>query len=85
MAALRAQFGERLRLLRRQADLSQEELAECADLSLDFISLVERGINAPSFESLEKLAAALSVQVMELFRFDAAIEVDETVPRESVD
>ena len=69
MADLRKKFGARLRQLRRQADLTQEQLADKADISVDFLSLVERGVNAPSFENIGKLAAALGVPVRELFNF----------------
>jgi transcriptional regulator with XRE-family HTH domain len=69
MGDLRKKFGRRLRSLRRQLDLTQEDFAELTDVSVDFISLVERGINAPSFESLERFAAVLKVEVYELFLF----------------
>ena len=69
MADLRSKFGNRLRQLRRQADLTQEQLAAIADISVDFLSLVERGINAPSFENIDKLANALGVPIRELFSF----------------
>lgn len=69
MVDLRKKFGARLRQLRRQADLTQEQLAAAAELSVDFLSLVERGINAPSFENIEKLAKALGVPIRELFSF----------------
>lgn len=70
MSNLRKQFGKRLQSLRRQAGLTQEQLAEESQISVDFLSLVERGINAPSFENLEKLAKALGVAVRELFEFN---------------
>ena len=70
MSTLRQRFGQRVRVLRKQADLSQEELAARAGISVDFLGLIERGINAPSFETLEKLAEALEVPVGELFDFD---------------
>lgn len=38
-------------------------------MSEDFISLVERGINTPSFETIEALAAALETDVTALFSF----------------
>ena len=70
MSELRKDFGKRLRSLRRQAGLTQEQLAEETEISVDFLSLVERGINAPSFENLEKLAKALDISVRELFSFE---------------
>ncbi len=70
MDDLRHKFGARLRELRRTAGLTQERLAERVGISVDFISLVERGVNAPSFDTLEKIAITLRVQVKELFNFD---------------
>lgn len=40
---LRQKFGRRLRYLRRDRDLTQEQLAELVDLSVNAISLLERG------------------------------------------
>lgn len=74
MADLRRKFGSRLRKLRREAELTQEQLAATADISVDFLSLVERGINAPSFTNLEKIADALDVKVSDLFSFETPDE-----------
>lgn len=70
MSQLRNQFARRLRTLRIQRQLSQEELAKLAQLSTSFISNLERGLNAPSFESLNNLAHALDVSVKDLFDFE---------------
>ena len=40
------------------------------DISVDFLSLLERGRNAPSFETLDKMAKRLRVPVAQLFTFD---------------
>lgn len=69
MASLRVQFGRHLRRLRLARDMTQEQFAEAARVSVDFLSLVERGVNAPSFETLERFARALKVRVAELFNF----------------
>jgi len=69
MSTLRSRFGERIRQLRTSKGLTQEELAEAVGVSTDFISLIERGERAPSFENLERLAEALGVNVAELFDF----------------
>lgn len=52
-------FGQVLRTLRRQAGLSQEDLALRADLQRNYISLLERGMNSPSIKTLFKLASTL--------------------------
>ena len=72
MKKLKVQFGQKLRDLRKKRGITQEQLAEAALISVDFLSLIERGINAPSFETLEKLACALDVPVKELFNFDSS-------------
>jgi transcriptional regulator with XRE-family HTH domain len=69
MARLRELFGRRLRELRTGKGYNQLYLATLASVSEDFISLVERGINTPSFETIEALAEALEVDVTTLFTF----------------
>ena len=70
MGKLRLQFGKRVRQLRRQKNMTQEELAEAINVSAAFISNIERGINAPSFDTLERLVEALDVAPVELFIFN---------------
>ena len=69
MSDLRKQFGKRLKTLRLQAGYTQEKLAEEVGISVDFLSLMERGINAPSFDNIEKLANSLGISIQELFEF----------------
>ena len=69
MSELHVQFGRRLRYLRRQRDLTQEQLAEAAGISVDLVSNIERGANAPSFATLQLLAKVLKLPVAELFDF----------------
>jgi transcriptional regulator with XRE-family HTH domain len=56
-------------MLRAERGFTQEQLAERAGISVDFLSLIERGKNSPSFENLEDLADSLDVTVAELFSF----------------
>lgn len=69
MATLRKRFGQRLREIRAQRGMTQERFAETLDISVDFLSLVERGRNAPSFETLDKIAKRLRIPVADLFTF----------------
>ena len=66
---LQKELGARIAYLRRSRGLTQEQLAEAVDRSVEFISLVERGINAPSVSGLERFAKALKVEVRDLFDF----------------
>jgi transcriptional regulator with XRE-family HTH domain len=61
-------LGEAIRAKRRRRRLSQEGLAEKADLSTVFISRVERGKESPSVDSLLKIARALGVRARDLVR-----------------
>lgn len=69
MSNLRRQFAQRLKALRRQQDMTQEDLAKATGLSVNFVRAMEQGVNAPSFESLEIIAEVLGVEVKALFEF----------------
>lgn len=66
---LKENLGFRISSLRRKKKLTQEALAEATGYSVEFISFVERGINGPSIDGLERLSNALDVEVKELFEF----------------
>lgn len=63
------QLGKRIAELRRAKGLSQEQLAAKTRYSTEFISLVERGLNAPSVAGLSRIAKALKVEIKDLFDF----------------
>ena len=67
---LQRKLGQRIASLRKGRKLTQEQLAEAVGCSVEFISLVERGVNAPSVAGLEKFAKILQVEVRELFTFE---------------
>ncbi|MBD2487769.1 helix-turn-helix domain-containing protein [Aulosira sp. FACHB-615] len=69
MSNLRTRFGRRLRQIRRLKNLTQQQLAEATGISVEFLSNIERGINAPSFDTLEKLVEVLNVSYVDLFDF----------------
>jgi transcriptional regulator with XRE-family HTH domain len=67
---LKKQFGLRLRQVRDDLDKTQEEFAEILGISVDFLSLIERGRNSPSFKKLERMSRGLQKPVAYLFTFD---------------
>ena len=69
MGVLKVQFGKRLKFLRKRSNLTQELLAESTGLTIESISNIERGLFGPKFDNLEKIAAAIGVEVQELFEF----------------
>lgn len=61
-----AALGEAIRQLRRQGDLSQEQLAELAQTDLGQIGGLERGTRNPSYTTLLRVAKALDTRVGEI-------------------
>ncbi len=66
----RRAFGFRVRDLRLQAGLSQEQLAEHAGLHRTYVSSLERGQRNVGLDNILKLAAALDVAPASLFGSD---------------
>lgn len=60
-------FGVHVRSLRHARQLTQEELAERSELSVDAIRRIERGAFSPSLETVNKLATGLDVSLRTLF------------------
>jgi transcriptional regulator with XRE-family HTH domain len=66
-------LGARVKHLRRERRLTQEELAERASLTSKFVGEVERAESNPSAASLARMAGALSVSMGDLFEADPDI------------
>jgi transcriptional regulator with XRE-family HTH domain len=62
-------LGQRIRILRKSLNLSQEKLGFKTNLNRTYISGIERGVRNPSLKNIEKLANALGVDVSELTNF----------------
>jgi len=60
------EFGDRVRELRKEKELSQEELADKAGLHRTYIGMIERGEKNITLTSIEKIAKALAVSIKEL-------------------
>lgn len=63
-------IGLKIKLERVKRGLSQEQLAELADLSRPTIGAIERGQKSPTFNTLEAIAKAFEISVQELCNFD---------------
>jgi transcriptional regulator with XRE-family HTH domain len=59
-------FGKQLRAMRLERGLSQEKLAELADLHRNYVGMLERASQSASLDAICKLAAALKVRPAEL-------------------
>lgn len=59
-------FGDNVRSRREAQDLSQEQLAERADLDRTYISGVERGVRNLSLNNVVRIAKALKISASDL-------------------
>ncbi len=62
-------LGLKIRVERQKRKLSQEKLAELADLNRNFVGLIERGETNVTVRNLEAIANALKLDIKELFNF----------------
>mgnify|MGYP003990612427 CR=1 FL=1 len=60
-------FGEKVREIRKEKGLSQEELAHKADLHRTYIGMIERAEKNITLINIEKIANALDKSITELF------------------
>ena len=61
-------IGEAIRLHRQKAGLTQEKLAECADLNSKYLGEIERGEKIISIEALLRIAKSVKVPIRAFFR-----------------
>lgn len=62
-------LGQKIRMERQKRHISQEKLAELADLNRNFIGMVERGESNITVKNLENIANAFEIDIKELFIF----------------
>lgn len=70
MVSLTKLIGQRIRQLRKERNLTQEELGERADLQSQYIGGVERGERNISLETLEKIIVGLKMTPVQFFSFN---------------
>ena len=78
------EFGKRLRALRTEKKMSQEELSFKAGISPAHLGQIERAEKKPTLETIGKLAEALDISLPELFVFNTdsetrKVDTDNTV------
>jgi len=61
-------FGNRVRDLRKQTGISQEELAFRAGLHRTYIGMIERAEKNITLVNIEKISKALKVEIKDIFK-----------------
>ncbi len=60
-------FGQKVRVERLRQGLSQEELAEKANVHRTYIGMIERAEKNITLTNIEKIALALGIEISKLF------------------
>jgi len=76
MTDLRKVLAFNMKLHRKKLGLSQVKLAEIINVSDNYIALIEIGRRFPSLTTLEQLASAMNIDILELFSIKT-IELSE--------
>jgi transcriptional regulator with XRE-family HTH domain len=70
-------LGVVVRALREKHNLSQEKLAELAQLHTTYVSLIGRGKRSPTIETVDKLAKALGTESSKLIAAAEKVRAEE--------
>ncbi|MDE6350556.1 MAG: helix-turn-helix domain-containing protein, partial [Treponemataceae bacterium] len=84
MTNIQSCLSKNMKLHRRRLGLSQAALAEKAGTAPNYIALIEVGKSFPSLPMLEKIAAALQIDALDLFDKDGMISIDKDTLRADV-
>ncbi len=72
MAGIREILAKNMRINRQKLGITQAELAERANISSNFVTMIELQHKFPTPEVLERIASALGVEIHELFTSQAS-------------
>jgi len=63
-------IGANVAKARKERELTQAQLAETVNTTIETISRIERGISIPSLKTLEKISKALHIHINEILSFE---------------
>ena len=78
---IKTALGKNIKLIRSHRQFSQALLAEKADISITFLSNIERGLKYPKPAVLSHIAENLGVEVYQLFKINTALNIAPIVMR----
>ena len=58
-----AHFGKQIKEIREKLNLTQVEVAEKADMTVNYYAMIERGEVNPSYEKIKSIARVLKMKV----------------------
>lgn len=72
--SIKKMLGSRIRELRRETGLSQEDFADKCGIDRSYMSGIERGVRNPTLEVLWAISGGLDLDLSQLFMFETNIE-----------
>jgi len=76
MAKIREILAHNMKIHRQKLGITQPELAERANISANFIGMIEQKRKFPAPEVMDRIAAALEIETFELFTTSASPQVE---------
>lgn len=70
-------LGDKIREIRKNKNLSQEHVAYIASISPTHLGQIERGNKKPTIETVNKIAKALDVTLIDLFTFEMPQNIEK--------
>ena len=70
-----SQVGDRIKVIRKSKNLSQQEVADRIDMNRAQYSRVETNRGKPTLTTLEKISIALEVDLIEFFKDDTSFDI----------
>ena len=67
-------IGNHIRSIRKSKDLTLKQLSEISDISVPYLSDIERDVVNPSFKTLQAVAKALDITLPELVDFNDELD-----------
>jgi len=82
MAGIEKRIGAKITEIRLTRKLTQAQLAEKVNVSVETISRLERGVSIPSLKTLENIAQSLNAPLTTFFEFDNRLSKNRAFERE---
>lgn len=79
--SIKKELGEKIRILRKKKNLTQEQLSEIIGINPRNLAAIEKGENFIKSETFDKLLNALDVTTEEIFANDYLLNTDEIINR----
>lgn len=82
MSTIEKRLGAKVSEVRRSQKLTQAQLAEKIDVSVETVSRLERGVSVPSLKTIEHIAVSLNTPLTVFFDFEGQPPISKKHERE---